>query len=419
MIDNLEVRLKGSPKKYIIEELFTNSIHFPLANVILEFLLRADHPTRYFGRLDPYIILFACLIQAYFLGMWRFRGKAYRLLGNLIGPTLYMLFEFIVEGMEFFESPNHLAYWGFSFTLGLLQEIEYHSSGLRKNLLILAEHLVRTNILLVTYWIFEASDLKYATLPGFFSDHSHQYIAIVLFLLGMVIGFANISANNYLQILRQTARILEKYSAWFFGRELLSQAVLDSSVLSLQRRERTVMFMDIRGFTSWSETKSPEEVVTMLNAYFYIAEQLWQDAEPIKVKHTGDEILAVFAATETAVTAAIRLRDSVKSFLQGYGLSAGIGIHSGELVEGLIGSENVKAYDIIGDTVNTGKRICDQATGNEILISQACYMNVRDRVAILEPRAIHAKGKKEAIQVYPIQRLTGEFSEEDGGNIRR
>jgi class 3 adenylate cyclase len=319
--------------------------------------------------------------------------------------------------MEFFESPNHIAYWGFSLAIGILQQVEYTSSGTLKNTFILVEHLVRTNILLVAYWIFETSqelgvtsfDSQYMSFQGFFSDHSHQYIAIVLFLLGLVIGFANITATNYLSMLRDTARKLRKYSEWFFGRELLSQAVIDSSVLTLQRRERTILFMDIRGFTSWSETKTPEEVVTMLNAYFETAEKLWtHSAKVIKVKHTADEIMAVFLTAENAIYTALQLCEGISNFLNTYGLSAGIGIHCGQLVEGLIGSTDVKTYDIIGDTVNTGKRICDKAAGGEILISQECYTKLSDVIHVFEPKLIDAKGKSEALQVYPVQGLVEE-----------
>lgn len=193
----------------------------------------------------------------------------------------------------------------------------------------------------------------------------------------------------------------------------------DSSILTLQRRERTILFMDIRGFTSWSETKTPEEVVTMLNTYFDTAERLWEQAEPIKVKHTGDEILAVFATAKEALQAVFYLQEAIGRLLADYDLAAGIGIHTGQLVEGLIGSESVKAYDIIGDTVNTGKRICDHAAGGEILISQACLAKLEGTVAVLEPHEITAKGKKQTLQVYPVQKVVIGGPLHEGGKTTR
>ncbi len=122
----------------------------------------------------------------------------------------------------------------------------------------------------------------------------------------------------------------------------------------------------------------------------------------IKVKHTGDEILTVFASPEDALRTVLQLRDAITGFLRPYALSAGTGVHCGPLVEGLIGSREVKAYDIIGDTVNTGKRICDQATGDEILLSQACYEKLQSSIVIAEPRTIVAKGKQDSLRVYPV-----------------
>lgn len=409
-INELEKRIKGTRNGEIIRELFTNSIHFPLANTILELLLASAKPLDYISQPNLYVISLACVIQAYFLGSWKYKGYSFRLFGNLIGPTLYTIFEFALEGGEFFKTPNHLAYWMFSFVIGILQEIAYPSPRIVKNILLLFEHFVRTNILLITYWIFEAShnqgvatfDSKDLSFLGFLSDHSHQYIAIVLVLLGLVIGFANITAANYLEMLRDTAKKLRRYSEWLFGRELLSQAVINPSVLTLQRRERTIIFMDIRGFTSWSETKTPEEVVAMLNAYFETAEMLWANSEVIKVKHTADEIMAVFPTADAALHTALQLREQIGNFLKSYGLSAGIGVHRGPLVEGLIGSQDVKTYDIIGDTVNTAKRICDHAAGGEVLISHECYSKISQSLEILEPRLITVKGKREALQVYPV-----------------
>jgi adenylate cyclase len=413
MHNTLERRLQGSRMGYMVAELFTNSIHFPLANIILELLLRGGQPLQYFGKPDPYILLAGSLLQAVVRGNLHYRGQGWRFSSNLIGVSVYTIFEFLAEGLNFLQSPNHLAYWGFSLIIGLLQAGSFRLRGHLTALLIFLEHVVRTNILLITYWLFEVAldqgtmmfDLRTLSLRQFLTDQSHQYITIILLLLGCVIGFANITAVRYLQLLRDTARTLQRYSEWFFGRELLSQAVTDVSVLTLQRRERTVMFMDIRGFTSWSETHTPEEVVTMLNTYFATAAPYLPENRVIKVKYTGDEILAVFATAEDALQMVLPLRTAISSFLSAYHLAAGIGMHSGPLVEGLIGSQQVKAYDIIGDTVNTGKRICDQAAGGEILISQACYEKLRDIAQVNAPRTITAKGKKETLEVYPVQSL--------------
>ncbi len=405
-----EIGLKSSLRGSIIEELFTNSIHFPLANIILELLLPSN--MAYWRKPDPYLIIGACLVQAYVLGRWKYHGKGRRFVGNLVGPALYTVCEVLIEGPEFFDSPNHLAYWIFALMIGIVQAQEQTPIRLKKQVCILSEHLVRTQILFVMYWIFEtssdglaASILTPSALRAFFSDPSHVYIGIVTMLLGGVVGSAHITANHYLEILKQAAAMLHTYSEWFLGREILSQAIQDASVLSLRRQKRTVLFMDIRGFTGWSESKSPEEVVSMLNAYFDMAEKLLDPQEVIKLKYTADEILAVFAQAEHALRAAFRIRASIGSYLRSFGLSAGIGLHTGPLVEGLIGSTRVKAYDIIGDTVNTGKRICDNADGGEILLSETCYAALRQSIITLPPKSLQLKGKHGTFLVYPVTDL--------------
>ena len=403
--NELEIRLKGTHRAFVLRELFTNSLHFPLANIFLELLL--EGPQKYLMELALYALIAAGLIQAYVIGTWKYRGHSRPFLGNMIGPSLYTIVELSVSGWQFFSSPYHVAYWGFSLLIGSLQHMRFRLHGRLFDLCLLLEHFIRTNILLVTYWIFETlTSPGDATLFSFLDDSSHVFIAIVIPLLGILVGFSNITATHYLSTLRQTAKQLRKYSEWFIGRDLLSQAVTDPEVLTLKRRERTVMFMDIRGFTSWSETKTPEEVVMMLNEYFAAAERLWKDSEDvIKVKHTGDEILAVFSSAKGAVDMALKLCKIIELFLAPYHLSAGIGIHSGQLVEGLIGSPEVKAYDIIGDTVNTSKRLCDSASGGEVLVSQSCYDMLNNTVQVVELKHITVKGKREALKVYSIQEL--------------
>lgn len=403
----LNRRLKGTQKKAILQELFMNTVHFPIAIIVLELLL--EGPIEYLQKPDFYALILACFVQAYFLGTWHFQGKSGRILGNLIAPAIYTLIETLFEGLVFFNNPAHMFYWGFACAIGLLQGLGETRRGVFSDSITILEHLLRTCILLVTYGIFEyMTEPKYSTIPSFLSSDSHVYVSIVIPLLGLVLGFTSILANRYLNLLQQTADQLRKYSEWLLGKDLLSMAITDAATLSLKRKERCVVFMDIRGFTSWSENRTPEIVVKMLNDYFEEAEKIWNKSKVIKTKHTADEIMAIFPDEKSAVQSAFALKQSMSDFLKTYDLSAGIGIHSGLLVEGLIGSKDVKIYDIIGDTVNTSKRICDQALGGELLISEAVYTSIKDQVVADSPRSLKAKGKKEPIKVFPIQEVHAE-----------
>ncbi|MBK9521598.1 MAG: adenylate/guanylate cyclase domain-containing protein [Rhodocyclaceae bacterium] len=138
----------------------------------------------------------------------------------------------------------------------------------------------------------------------------------------------------------------------------------------MQRVSRAVLFMDIRGFTAWSEQQAPEAVVGLLNQYYRVAEATLGEGRTIKIKYTADEVMAVFAETAMAATDGSRMLAAAQRMLAESNLAAGAGLHHGPVVEGVLGGVGVKAYDFIGDTVNTAKRLCDAAKAGELLISR-------------------------------------------------
>lgn len=411
MNSKLDLCLRGSLRGHIAHDFFTNSGHFPVALIFLEMLLKGMG--HYLSEADFYILLTGAGLQAFYLGYCSYIGKAMPLVGNLIAPTFYSLGEVLidthahtlVQGIQiFFSAPHHLAYWGFALLIGSLQALKQQIVVLNVPFTLL-ESLSRTLLLLLMYGIFEhlTQPQEVYSLRSFLRDDSHVFISLVLLFSGVLLGFAHLSIANLLQLLRDTNAQLQTYSTWLLGAENLYAAVQNPSSLSLQRRERSVLFMDIRGFTAWSETQTPECVVAMLNEYFCCAEACWTTAairqQISKIKFTGDEVMLVFADAEHAVRTAQCLRNQISQLLKPYNLGAGIGLHSGALVEGLLGSQEVRGYDIIGDTVNTAKRICDHAKADEILVSRACYAQLATTVKIAEIRTIKLKGKLAALEL--------------------
>jgi class 3 adenylate cyclase len=202
--------------------------------------------------------------------------------------------------------------------------------------------------------------------------------------------------------LRRVSAQLKTYSEWLLGRDLLGRVLSDPNALSLVRRERTVMFVDIRNFTHWSEPRPPEEVVAMLNEYYTAVEAIAKQHKVIKLKFAADEVMAIFSDSRHAAEAALELRLVLSHILGRQNLGAGIGLHTGPLVEGLLGSKDVKFYDVIGDTVNTAKRIENAAAGTEILISETTRIAVGDHehATIGASRQIAAKGKEAPVTVH-------------------
>jgi class 3 adenylate cyclase len=399
---SLDTRLTGTPGARFFIELFGNSAQFPIANSLLEILL--EGPARFLRAPDLYSILFASALQAWWLSRRQFTPRPHRFLGNLIGPAIYTLIETAIEGARFFASANHLAYWGFAFVIGSLQAAGPRLPGWAAATARVIEDVVRTSILLTMYFLYETTKEpeRYHSLAAFLADGSHQFVALATLLLGLSMGLSSLTARRYLEQLRETSKRLKTYSEWLLGQQLLSRLVEDPASLSLRRQERAVLFMDIRGFTAWCEKGTPEAVVQMLNRYYHGAETALLEYGAIKFKFAADEVLAVFADVGRAASAALALQTRMQPLLSEFALDAGIGLHVGTLVEGLLGSMGMKFYDVIGDTVNTAKRIESAAAGGEVLVSEAARRQLPAAFACGEAREVAVKGKEAPLRVFPL-----------------
>jgi class 3 adenylate cyclase len=369
-----------------------HSGHVPLVLLILEALLARPG---YFYRADPYLLLLAGLLQAGVMEWFATRDRPYPLLANIVGPAFYSMAEALLEGSDFFLQIHHQAYWGFSLGFGVLQAMQAGRAVMPA--WVLAESVLRSAIPLVIYALFEslAKDVGFS-MDVFLGDRAHRFLAIVLLLLGVLLGFADISLRRSMATVQELTARLRRYSEWSLGRGILDKAMVDEASLLLKRVERAVLFIDIRGFTAWSESQTPEAVVGMLNAYYQAAESALGDVTPIKLKYTADEVMAVFAHATQAIGAGQRVLVTVRPLLEQCHLTAGAGVHCGQVVEGVLGAEGSKAYDFIGDTVNTAQRLCDAAASGELLVSMtAC------EAAGLTPgllREVNAKGKREPLR---------------------
>lgn len=193
---------------------------------------------------------------------------------------------------------------------------------------------------------------------------------------------------------------------------------LDPNKLQLggQKQEITTLFADIRGFTSYSETVSPEELVSVLNMHLAAAAEAVLFEDGTIDKFLGDAVMSWFNApvpqedhTLRAVRAALAIRQGLDELHRENKeltkLSFGVGIHVGDAVLGLVGTEKRLDYTAIGDSVNTAKRIQENSEAGQILISQQALANVTDTVVVEPVEPIHAKGKREPINVYKVLRL--------------
>ncbi|NLP25368.1 MAG: adenylate/guanylate cyclase domain-containing protein [Syntrophomonadaceae bacterium] len=181
------------------------------------------------------------------------------------------------------------------------------------------------------------------------------------------------------------------------------------------RREITVLFVDIRGFTPLSEATAPEEVVEILNEYLtLVAQSIFQFGGTLD-KFIGDAAMAIYNAPLDledhcfkAVQSAWAMKEGAVPLQQrlfekfGRNVQFGIGVNTGPAVIGNIGASFRMDYTAIGDTVNTSARLESNAQAGQILISQAVYEQVQDRVEVTSLGEISVKGKTQGINVYQV-----------------
>ena len=186
----------------------------------------------------------------------------------------------------------------------------------------------------------------------------------------------------------------------------------ESAWLKGHRNEATIVFVDIRGFTAYSEIKEPEQIVDVLNEYFELATQAISKHGGYVDKFIGDAVLGVFGVpvfhenhVERAVKAAIEMLNQFEQERPGKSdlfKSIGIGINTGVVVSGNIGSQDKMEYTVIGDTVNVASRLNGLAGPGEIVVSKSVHTAVQGQFLFetLPPQNI--KGRTEAIEVYKV-----------------
>jgi len=221
------------------------------------------------------------------------------------------------------------------------------------------------------------------------------------------------------------ARDIRKMFSSYVSKRIVDELIRDPSKAKLggDRKEITVLFSDIRGFTSFSEKHQPEEVVSLLNEYLGAMTNIVFEYEGTLDKFVGDAIMVLWGApleqadhAERACRCALamieKLRELQKKWsAEGrYVIDIGIGINTGEMVVGNMGAEGKKMdFTVIGDNVNLGARLegLTRQYNNHIIISEYTYSKVADKVAANELGTVTVKGKQLPVKVYDLVGLKG------------
>jgi adenylate cyclase len=186
----------------------------------------------------------------------------------------------------------------------------------------------------------------------------------------------------------------------------------ESSLLQNETIEVTVAFVDICSFTSISENETPDKVVTLLNSYFdVIVKEIIAQGGYID-KFIGDAVMAVFKGDfhlDRSIDACLAVRRQIEklpneSHQEAFSPKVSIGINSGEVVSGNIGSANLKRldYTVIGDSVNTAQRLQSMAAAGQILISDVSYEKVKESFQCKQVGELKMKNKAAAVMAYEV-----------------
>lgn len=237
--------------------------------------------------------------------------------------------------------------------------------------------------------------------------------------LGIVVfGFSGITSFRFFAEEKEKIWIKHAFSH-YLSSEVINELQDDPSKLKLggERRALTMLFADVRGFTKFSEAHEPEEVVGMLNEFLTEMVNVIFQHHGTLDKFVGDEIVTFFGApgeihrhdhAVVAVRTAVEMQAMMKELQKKWEdegkvpLRMGIGVNTGDVVVGNMGSSRRMDYTVIGDNVNLAARLCSAAGGDEIIISETTYLPVKDIAEVEKLEPISVKGKSKPIPIYRV-----------------
>lgn len=255
------------------------------------------------------------------------------------------------------------------------------------------------------------------------------------FLLALnVCGLTGLSGNYYLKM-RETQklqRFLARYTSPELVREMMQDRAGIYTTLKGQKKVVTILFSDVRGFTSMSEAMEASQMVSQLNEYLNLMVSAVVQHRGLVDKFIGDAVMALWGsvgaaqgeeAERDAATNAVKAALKMREYLQGLNdkwqqqglepFKIGIGIHQGEVVSGNIGSDSPHEkmdMTVIGDNVNLASRLegVTKGYGVDLVISDAVRLRLRDEFVLRSVDLVVVKGKKKPVEIFTVPGMKGE-----------
>ncbi len=246
----------------------------------------------------------------------------------------------------------------------------------------------------------------------------NTWLNLIYPVLTMMTVYLAITVYRYITEEREKKKIRGAFQ-YYLTASVINEMLKDPTKLKLggDKKALTVLFSDIRGFTSVSEKLTPEELVHLLNEYLTAMTDIVFKYDGLLDKYMGDAIMAVYGAPldqpDHAVRAcrtALDMLKELKKLQKKWGdegrpvLHIGVGINSGDMVVGNMGSQMRFDYTVMGDSVNLGSRLegINKEYGTNIVISEYTYAAVKDVLTCRELDSVRVKGKKLPVKIYEL-----------------
>lgn len=363
------------------DELLLYSGQYALFYVLMNF---SNVGFGFFGYNGHVLMLVGLLIQIIFLTHFGDKPVG-RIFGSLLCPILYTLFE-ANDFQSFILNSGHFFFWVFSLLTGLMNAASLKLKGRSKNWIEFAIVFMNVVMFLFIYMYFDMltkleeiavqngqSITEYATqvsvmnlwtnMKGFLMDQTHIYLILGGGLLGISLGIGKIRVNNLKE------KITELFGTYVDP--TIRDRVLSSNGVLEEKRPISILFCDIRNFTTLAERNGPANTIGMLNHYFTLWEQTASIHGGVINKYIGDAVMILFGindspelSAEQAVLCALdfnRAFEHLNQELIEMNLpiveGIGIGIHYGEVSLGNIGGNRRREFTAIGDSVNIASRL--------------------------------------------------------------
>ena len=257
--------------------------------------------------------------------------------------------------------------------------------------------------ILAGYWLFR---------------HAGLWVNIVYPLLALVLTYTSLTIYHYMTEERERKKIKGAFS-YYVSSSVVNEMLKNPDKLKLggDKKELSVLFSDIRGFTTISEGLTPEDLVHLLNEYLTIMTDIVFKYDGTLDKYMGDAVMAIYGAPldqtdhpYRACISALDMMEGLKGLNQKWiqeekrPLDIGIGINTGMMMVGNMGSDQRFDYTVMGDAVNLGSRLegANKAYKTNIIISESTYERVKDEFVCMELDSVRVKGKKLPVRIFQL-----------------